>query len=234
MHLKKVVRSFVQEQACGEIEQRKRERASATSGEDTDEGQSKEIPHRASKIFRQMWEKTKKPDPVDWKKMSDEQIVATINNRADDIVQAVMEKAYRYSLREEFECWAQEDTLALPLQDFDMMYNILKRLANSNYYNRDIPAYVEVDEVFSEVQKLYTSIGTQLKEQDESYNNGESSRNSLARNYINCPFYRHFVETPSEQLKTMFNKTINTMPRGQNSINPAQILNIPIPDSPVR
>lgn len=228
-----VVRSFVQEQACGEIEQRKRERASATSGKDMDEGQSKEIPNRASKIFRQMWEKTKKPDSVDWKKMSDEQIVATINNRADDIVQAVMKKADRYSLRKEFNRWAKKDTLALPLQDFDMMYNILKRLANSNYYNRDIPAYVEVDEVFSEVQKLYKSIGTQLKEQDEFYNNGERNRNSLARNYIKCPFYQHFVGNPSEQLKTMFNKIINAMARGQSLINPAQISNISIPDSPV-
>lgn len=230
---KRFVKDFVQEQAYGEIEQRKRERASVTSGEDTDEGQGEEIPSRESKIFRQMWKKTKKPDSVDWREMSDEQIVAIINNRADDIVQAVMEKADRYSLRNEFHCWAEKDTLALPLQDFDMMYNILKRLANSNYYNRDIPAYVEVDEVFSEVQKLYTSIGTQLTRQDEFYNNRESSRNSLARNYINCPFYKHFVETSSEQLKTMFNKIINAMSRGQNSSNPAQISNISISDLPV-
>ena len=160
--------------------------------------------------------------------MSDEQIVATINSEADDIVQAIMGKAAHYSLRKEFEYWASENSFALPLQNLDMMYNIIKRLANSNYYRRDIPEIIEVDKAFGEVRKLYMSIGAQLKKQDEFYNNSVGNQNSLARNYINCPFYQHFVETPSNQLKTMLNKIINAMVKGQASAIPAQIPNISI------
>lgn len=231
----RIVKSFVQQQAQEEIKQRKRERDANKGANDandcTNEGQSRATPNRASEIFRQMWARTKKQDPADWKGMSDEQIAATINSEADDIVQAIMEKADNYSLRKEFEYWAAENSLALPLQNFDMMYNIIKRLANSNYYSRDIPEYVEVDEAFSEVQKLYKSMGMQLMNQDEFYNNSETGHNLLARNYIDCPFYQHFVETPSAQLKEMFNKIVAAMSRGQSSVNPAQIPNISISDS---
>ena len=140
-----------------------------------------------------------------------------------------MEKADRYSLRKEFECWAAENSLALPLQNLDMMYNMIKRLANTNYYSRDIPENIEVDKAFDEVQKLYTSIGDQLQEQDKFYNNNsEENQNSLARNYMNCPFYQHFVKTPSDQLKPMFNKIIDAMSRGQRLANPAQIRDVSI------
>lgn len=226
---KSIVKSFVQQQAQEEIKQCKRERDANKGANDanacTNEGQS-----RASEIFRQMmWARTKKQDPADWKGMSYEQIAAAINSEADNIVQAIMEKADHYSLRKEFEHWAAENPLALPLQNFDMMYNIIKRLANSNYYSRDIPEYVEINEAFSEVQKLYKSMGAQLKNQDEFYNS-ETDHNSLARNYIDCPFYQHFVEAPSDQLKEMFNKIVVAMSRGQSSVNPAQIPSISISD----
>lgn len=228
----RIVKSFVQQQAQEEIKQRRRERDANKSASDakdcTNEGQSGATPTRANDIFRQMWARTKKQDPANWKDMSDEQIVATINSEADDIVQAIMEKAAHYSLRKEFEYWASENSFALPLQNLDMMYNIIKRLANSNYYRRDIPEIIEVDKAFGEVRKLYMSIGAQLKKQDEFYNNSVGNQNSLARNYINCPFYQHFVETPSNQLKTMLNKIINAMVKGQASAIPAQIPNIPI------
>lgn len=229
----RVVKGFVEQLAQEEIEQRKRERDASKSAKDADahpnESQSDTTPNRKSKIFRQMWGGTKKQESIDWKDLPDEQIVTAINNEADDIVQEVMEKADRYSLRKEFECWAAENSLALPLQNLDMMHNMIKRLANTNYYSRDIPENIEVDKAFDEVQKLYTSIGDQLQEQDKFYNNNsEENQNSLARNYMNCPFYQHFVKTPSDQLKPMFNKIIDAMSRGQRLANPAQIRDVSI------
>lgn len=232
----RIVKDFVEQLAQEEIEQRKRERDASKSAKDVNAcpniSQSDATPNRESKIFRQMWDGTKKQEPIDWKGMSDIQIVTAINNEANDIVQAIMEKADHYSLRKEFERWAAENPLALPLQNFDMMYNMIKRLANSNYYSMDIPENIEVDKAFGEVRKLYISIGAQLEKQDEFYNNNsEGNQNSLTMNYMNCPFYQHFVETPSDQLNTMFNKIVNAMSKGQSSAGPAQIRDVPIPES---
>ena len=54
------------------------------------------------------------------------------------------------------------------------MYNIIKRLANTNYYGDDFPEVVVENEVFNAFQQLYRSIGRQLAYQDEFYNKGNS------------------------------------------------------------
>lgn len=129
----------------------------------------------------------------------------------------------RYSLRNEFEDWAVEDSLPLPLQNFDMMYNIIKRLANTNYYGHDFPEAVGENGVFGAFQQLYRSIGCQLKDQDVFYNNKNTQINvTFETSYINCPFYKYFVEKPSPQMIKVFTEVIKAMARGNDKAGAAQ------------
>lgn len=148
----------------------------------------------------------------------------TIREDADKIAVKVMSAFQKYSLRNEFENWAKDNSLPLPLQNFDMMYNIIKRLANTNYYGDDFPEVVGENEVFNAFQQLYQSIGCQLAYQDEFYNKGNAHTSvTFEATYKSCPFYKCFVESPSQQLEEVFTTVIKAMTRGNDKIDAAQI-----------
>lgn len=168
---------------------------------------------------------------VDWQNTSDEEISIIINEEANIIINQTMKKVDRFSLRKEFASWAERAPLALPLQNFDMMYNIIKRLANSNYYGNDIPGYIEVDEAFGALQKLYESFTKQLEDQDKFYSNSvELKHTSFEANYTSCPFYKHFVKKPSAQLKKLFTEVIKSVAKRKAKDEVAQIPSIRISD----
>lgn len=133
------------------------------------------------------------------------------------------ESIQAYSLRNEFEDWAKDDVLALPLQNFDMMYNMIKRLANANYYGQGLPESIEDEEIFNAFQKLYKSIDDQLEGQDEFYANSEGTSVSFSESYKSYPFYKHFVDNPSVQLKKVFTEVIKAMIRGQFQAKAAKV-----------
>lgn len=78
-----------------------------------------------------------------------------------------------------------------PIQQFDMSYNILKRLAHPDYYDREIPTDTGLTEAYDYFVSLYQSIGNQLGEQDQVYrlNKGRS----FAEAYRDSVFYQRFV-----------------------------------------
>ena len=147
-----------------------------------------------------------------------------MREKADKIAEKVMSAFQQYSLRNEFEIWAEEGSLPLPLQNFDMIYNMIKRLANTNYYGNNFPEIVGENEVFEAFQQLYQSIGSQLADQDKFYNEENThSTVTFEAIYKNCPFYKHFVERPSPQMKKIFIELVKAMTRGQNKANAAKM-----------
>ncbi len=78
--------------------------------------------------------------------------------------------------------------MVLPVQHFDMMYNIIKRLA-SDYYH-DIPEEASVDEVYDYYARLYESVSKELEEQDEAYHLVGSE--SFAQAFRDSVFYKAF------------------------------------------
>ena len=156
--------------------------------------------------------------------MSKAQCEKTMREKADKIAEKVMSAFQQYSLRNEFEIWAEEGSLPLPLQNFDMIYNMIKRLANTNYYGNNFPEIVGENEVFEAFQQLYQSIGSQLADQDKFYNEENThSTVTFEAIYKNCPFYKHFVERPSPQMKKIFIELVKAMTRGQNKANAAKM-----------
>jgi hypothetical protein len=75
--------------------------------------------------------------------------------------------------------------LVLPVQNFDMMYNILKRLANVSYH--DIPDTAPVEEVYDYYVHLYRSMEEELRSQDRVYFGNEDGFSKAFRDSL---FYR--------------------------------------------
>lgn len=149
----------------------------------------------------------------------------SVQKDTDTILDKAKERIQTYSLRNEFENWAKNDVLALPLQNFDMMYNMIKRLANTNYYGQGLPESIAYDGIFDAFYKLFKSIGAQLEKQDEFYTNNGSKSVSFCDTYKSYPFYKYFVDNPSSQLKKMFTEVIMAMVRGQFEASPAKVQN---------
>lgn len=80
---------------------------------------------------------------------------------------------------------------SLPVQHFDMMYNIIKRLANVSYH--DIPEEASIDEVYDYFVRLYENISQELKKQDATY--FANGTKGFAEAYSSSLFYRTFTAT---------------------------------------
>lgn len=78
-----------------------------------------------------------------------------------------------------------------PIQQFDMSYNILKRLAHPDYYDREIPTDTELSEAYDYFASLFQSLGNQLDEQDRAYCLEENE--GFGKAYRDSVFYQRFI-----------------------------------------
>ena len=75
------------------------------------------------------------------------------------------------------------------------------------------------------------SIGQQLKNQDAFYNGKDTHVLAAFETiYKEYPFYKHFVENPSPQLKKMFAEIVITIRRSSINAETAQFPGIRISD----
>ncbi len=81
---------------------------------------------------------------------------------------------------------------ALPVVHMDMMYNILKRVANIYYH--DIAQEASVDEVYVYMVQLYEAIFIELNKQDTFYGS------EFAKNYRESLFYRVFTAESQDDM----------------------------------
>ena len=80
---------------------------------------------------------------------------------------------------------SHKNQLALPIQNFDMMYNILKRLANVSYHDK--PDDAPVEKVLDYYVQLYRSMDEELRSQDRAY---FGSEDHFSRTLRESPFYQ--------------------------------------------
>lgn len=125
-------------------------------------------------------------------------------NLFDDAWSAVVANAIK-ELRIEIEKWHKKyenRKMVLPVEHFDMMYNIIKRLANGSYY--DIPAEAAPDEMYDYYVRLYGNVARELEKQDQVYGGEER----FAEAFRECAFIKHFCADSS---KTRFEETLAAM-----------------------
>lgn len=92
----------------------------------------------------------------------------------------------------EIEQWQAKHTsfpVSLPIQNFDMMYNIIKRLASVYYH--DIPEEVPADEIYDYYVILYESVVEELEAQDRIY--FKCGEKSFADAFRDTVFYKVFT-----------------------------------------
>lgn len=112
---------------------------------------------------------------------------------------------------EDIQQW--EDTyktqqFVMPVQHFDMMYNIVKRLANVSYY--DIPKEAPVSRVFDYYLHLYENIEQELKKQDDVY--GVDRSESLVAAFCDSVFFKVMTAKPGEEWHNAFiQETVESM-----------------------
>lgn len=82
----------------------------------------------------------------------------------------------------------------LPVQHFDMMYNIIKRLANVAYH--DISEEASVDQVYDHFKVLYGNIKEELSAQDRVY--FPDYKKGFTAAYTDCLFYKVFMAEKGE------------------------------------
>ena len=83
----------------------------------------------------------------------------------------------------------------LPIQNFDMIYNIIKRLANISYY--DIPEEAPIEDAYDYIVKLYRRVEGELLEQDKFYFN-DKDKYVFSVKYKNSVFYQYFVNSAGQ------------------------------------
>lgn len=123
-----------------------------------------------------------------------------------------------------------QQKLVLPVENFDMMYNIVKRLAGVYYH--DIPAEASVDEVCKHYINLYKSVLEELELQDQVYF-GSTSKDSFAKIFRSSVFYQEVVAADEKHLHTEFlHEILTNLIRStiivQNSRHNAKTFELPI------
>ena len=95
----------------------------------------------------------------------------------------------KHSLQKRFQRWYQEtDGFALPIESFDMMYNIFKRC----YQKLELmPLYVH--DILPYIMRVYKEVGQNLQAEDEFYfSNADGtllpSDKGFYKPYVECPF----------------------------------------------
>lgn len=108
---------------------------------------------------------------------------------------ALVDRSYK-KIQKELNLWQDKYPLfltVLPVQHFDMMYNIAKRLATDSYY--DHPDEASVDEVYHCVVQLYQNVLTELRKQDRVYN--RDNQYAFSDAFRDSVFYKFFAENNS-------------------------------------
>ena len=135
--------------------------------------------------------------------------------RWDNLVKALLGKDFSDGdIQEEMLRWndAHPNCLTvLPVQYFDMMYNIVKRLADKSY--QAIPAEGKVGDVYDLYVGLYRRLKEELEREIEPYSKEECPQ--LVSAFTGSFFYEGFVgkgeePLPNPYIKSFFNRMIET------------------------
>jgi hypothetical protein len=106
--------------------------------------------------------------------------------------------------------YAAQQTI-LPIQHFDMMYNIIKRLASDSYYDK--PAEAAVEDIYDYYVQLYHNLLLELEKQEHVYKSGDDLKYADA--FRNCVFYKRYVEgTKDSYLATIHQNMMRSVLSG--------------------
>lgn len=103
-----------------------------------------------------------------------------------DVISQIRKEIPSYSMRSEYEQWSSTyGPFALPLHQFDLTYNLLRRLANEM---EDKPHCISEDSIIRWCVWLYDKIADKLEEQSEQYKGFLPENQRFEDIFRACPF----------------------------------------------
>lgn len=100
-------------------------------------------------------------------------------------------------LQKEISQWEERHAdcpFLVPVQHFDMMYNLIKRLADTSY--QVIPPEGSVSEAYKHYVRLYQNLREELNQEENAYKGAKGI--GLTNAFTESFFYRTFVERPTQ------------------------------------
>lgn len=114
--------------------------------------------------------------------------------------------------------YGKDHLAVLPVEHFDMMYNILKRLANNSYYDK--PEQIPVEEVYDYCVKLYENILKELEKQEAVYGNdwANADKKKFSSAFRNSVFYKRYAGNErNPYIKNMQYQMMDNVLKGQSA-----------------
>lgn len=122
-----------------------------------------------------------------------------IGDKVDEFL--VQEKKKSGSLLNEFVQWDNKGgSLALPIYNMDITYNLVKRLINKYDYGIK-EERIELDDVYNIIKNIFDVIKKELKRQDDFYNGCESI---FAKHFEECPIVRRICQDDNNKYQNIF------------------------------
>lgn len=130
-----------------------------------------------------------------------------IKSDEEEFFLAAMDKIYdQVSLKNDFDEWLRYcDGFALPIYNFDLTYNVLKRVAKMHNYVMSVP----VSDYLDELASVFENISEQLGSNDEYYAKCEIMSYKSA--FDTCPFVRevcNYQNTENNEFRQAFSQVI--------------------------
>ena len=118
----------------------------------------------------------------------------------------IEEEQKENTLITEFKNWEKTSgALALPIYNFDITYNLLKRLVKENKSRGNYS--ISKDEVYDYFLEFLENIKTNLQEQDNFYNKEEEKEekdfSNFSKCFVQCPIVARLVKDTEKEYKTV-------------------------------
>lgn len=147
----------------------------------------------------------------------------------DDSEKEKIESLYdKYTLKYDFEKWEQAyGVFALPVYDFDITYNLLKRISKEKWSDKT----VQEGELWIHIRTVFNKMKELLRENDAFYNNekytrqiyeiekNEIDKKSLEQRFSSCPFVKVFYDDngTAETISKVIEEILMINARNSNS-----------------
>lgn len=106
-----------------------------------------------------------------------------------DDIEALKQLFEKKSLKKQYKQWAEQyGPMAIPIQNFDLVYNLIKRQADGITYN--MPKSIDLDDMWEYCCQIYENIASALKSQDTFYR--LSGTQAFSKIFNKCPFVQYF------------------------------------------
>lgn len=108
------------------------------------------------------------------------------DSRKEEKISAIND--FEYSLLRHFKLWSKDGGLAVPVYNFDITYNLFKRILVE--CKREEHKVIAADSSYEKLKELFQKIQRKLSKQDDFYNKNGTECSNFAGIFAECPIVK--------------------------------------------